>query len=60
MPLTGISFATPGIAEFLGTAFKLDKHEFLARMEGFVMQGLKGMSITHLFLAPQPISCRYS
>ena len=42
-PLNGTCFTTPGVEDFLPSVLKLDKLEFLARMDGYAIQGLKGM-----------------
>jgi hypothetical protein len=42
MPLKGVTYATPGVKEFLQSTMKIDTTDFLAKMEGFALQGLKG------------------
>ena len=42
-PLNGTAFMTPSIEDFLLSVLKLDKLEFLAQMDGYAIQGLKGM-----------------
>ncbi|KAF8324835.1 hypothetical protein F5887DRAFT_838566, partial [Amanita rubescens] len=41
MPLKGVTYATPGVEEFLQSTMKIDTTDFLAKMEGFALQGLK-------------------
>jgi hypothetical protein len=49
-PLKAVSFATAGTDEFLESVFKIDEHNFLARMEGFAIQGLKGeLNVNKIF-----------
>lgn len=43
-PLASIQYTTPGVAQFIETIFKVDSQDFLARMEGFAVQGIKGVS----------------
>ncbi|KAF8327672.1 hypothetical protein F5887DRAFT_827391, partial [Amanita rubescens] len=42
--INGISYATPGVEKFLEAALKIDEHEFIAKMEGFALQALKGIT----------------
>jgi hypothetical protein len=44
MPLQGISFSTSGVENFLEGALKTDTQDFLGRMEGFAIQGVKGIN----------------
>jgi hypothetical protein len=39
---------TPGVDKFLEEALKIDEHEFTAKMEGFVLQALKGIESIHI------------
>ena len=44
LPLRGVSFATEGVENFLEGALKTDTQDFIGKMEGFAVQGVKGMS----------------
>jgi hypothetical protein len=44
MPLRGVAFSTSGVENFLEGALKTDTQDFLGRMEGFAVQGVKGIS----------------
>lgn len=63
-PLNGTAFTMPGVKDFLPSVLKLDKLEFLARMDGYAIQGLKGMCSVFLPLLVcnliQVRTCRYS
>lgn len=41
-PLNGTAFTMPSIKDFLLSVLELDKLEFLAWMDGYAIQGLKG------------------
>ena len=43
LPLRNVGFSTPGVKNFLDTVMKIDQNDFLGRMEGFAVQGMKGM-----------------
>lgn len=43
LPLQSRSYNTPGINGFMETTMKIDRTDFLGKMEGFSLQGLKGM-----------------
>lgn len=43
LPLQSISFNTAGLDGFLETTMKIDQTDLLGKMEGFSLQGLKGM-----------------
>jgi hypothetical protein len=47
--LNGVSFATEGVADFMSTTVKIDEQDFVHRLEGYALNGLKG--IYHLFIA---------
>jgi hypothetical protein len=40
--LQGISFATEGVERFLPDVMKVDPQDFMGRLEGYAIQGLKG------------------
>jgi hypothetical protein len=42
LPLQSRSYNTPGISGFMETTLKMDRTDFLGKMEGFSLQGLKG------------------
>lgn len=42
LPLTGMSFATDGVDNFVRDTLKTDPQDLLAKMEGFAIQGVKG------------------
>ena len=42
LPLRGVSYATHGVENFLEGALKMDKQDFIRKMEGFSIQGLSG------------------
>jgi len=44
LPLSGYSFTTEGVSDFLEHIFKIDTQHFLMMMEGFVIQGLQDSS----------------
>ena len=44
LPLTAVAFTTPGVDNFLEGALKTDPRDFLAKMEGFAVQGVRGMN----------------
>jgi len=39
-----ITFSTEGLNDFIEQVFHVDNQDFVARMEGFAVQGLKGTS----------------
>ena len=43
LPLQGIAFATDGVADFMGSVMGIDSHSLISKMEGFTIQGMKGM-----------------
>jgi hypothetical protein len=42
LPMRGVAFTTAGVENFLDGAMKIDTQDFLAKMEGFAIQGIKG------------------
>ena len=43
LPLRGVVFTTPGVENFLEGTMKIDTQDFLAKMEGFAVQGIHGL-----------------
>jgi hypothetical protein len=43
--LQGISFATEGVEQFLLDTMKVDPQDFMGRLEGYALQGLKGQGM---------------
>src|SRR6267142_2949628 len=46
MPLRAVAFATDGVEHFLKGTMKTDTQDFLGKMEGFAVQGMKGINIS--------------
>jgi hypothetical protein len=42
LPMKGVTFATAGVENFLEAVMKTDPQDFLGKMEGFAVQGVKG------------------
>lgn len=42
--LKNLYFTTPGVKDFMEMTLKIDPNQFLAKMEGYAINGLKGMS----------------
>jgi hypothetical protein len=42
LPMNGVTFATVGVKNFLEVVMKTDPQDFLGKMEGFAVQGVKG------------------
>ncbi|RDB19669.1 hypothetical protein Hypma_013284 [Hypsizygus marmoreus] len=47
MPMNGIAFATEGVENFLEGTLKTDTQDFLGKMEGFAVAGVKGAAKNH-------------
>ncbi|KAH7904676.1 hypothetical protein BJ138DRAFT_1236291, partial [Hygrophoropsis aurantiaca] len=47
LPLRGMSFATAGVDKFMSTTMNIDPQDFVSRMEGFSVQGIKGAAKNH-------------
>jgi hypothetical protein len=43
LSMKSVSFATEGVDNFLGGVFNTDVQDFLGKMEGFAISGVKGM-----------------
>jgi hypothetical protein len=61
MPLTAVAFATDGVENFLEGALKTDTQDFLGKMEGFAVQGVRGMnfSFESIVLVVNNVLCRF-
>jgi len=42
LPLRGLVYETDGIENFLEGVMKMDTQDFVGKMEGFAVQGIKG------------------
>jgi hypothetical protein len=49
MSMRAVAFSTEGVKNFLEGAMKADTQHFLSKMEGFVIQGIKGLEINVCF-----------
>jgi hypothetical protein len=38
-------FATEGVRDFMGSVIGIDSQEFVSKMEGFAVQGMKGLGV---------------
>ena len=47
LPLRGVTFATDGVEDFLESALKTDSQDFIGKIEGFAVQGIKGAAKNH-------------
>ncbi|KAG1842845.1 hypothetical protein F4604DRAFT_1689765 [Suillus subluteus] len=47
LPLRSVSFATEGIQDFMPSVMGIDNQDLLGKMEGFVVQGVKGAAQNH-------------
>jgi hypothetical protein len=43
LPLRGVSFATEGVQTFMGSVMGIDGQDLVSKMEGFAVQGIKGL-----------------
>jgi hypothetical protein len=43
LPLRGVIFATEGVQDFMGSAMSIDNQDLVGKMEGFAIQGMKGI-----------------
>ena len=43
LPMRGNSYATEGVEHFVSEVLKMDNTDFVGKMEGFAVQGLRGM-----------------
>jgi len=44
LPLNGVMFMTEGVGDFMTSIMDIDNQDLLSKMEGFAIQGMKGMS----------------
>lgn len=42
LPLRGITFATEGVGEFMTSVMNIDNQDFVGKMEGFAIRGIRG------------------
>ncbi|KAG0702914.1 hypothetical protein DFH29DRAFT_804326, partial [Suillus ampliporus] len=47
LPLRGVTFATEGVQHFMGSVMGIDNQDFVSKMEGFAIQGMKGARKSH-------------
>ena len=56
IPLYGISFATQGVENFMGTVMNVENQDLISKMEGYAVQGVHGKRcrshiLTEMYLA---------
>ncbi|KAG6370999.1 hypothetical protein JVT61DRAFT_10716 [Boletus reticuloceps] len=47
LPLHAVTFETEGVKEFIGTVIHMDTLDFISKMEGFAVQGVRGAASNH-------------
>ncbi|KAF8834718.1 hypothetical protein BDN67DRAFT_872571, partial [Paxillus ammoniavirescens] len=47
LPLWGIPFATEGVEDFMGMVMGVDTQDLVSKMEGFAVQGIRGVVKNH-------------
>ncbi|KAG2114522.1 hypothetical protein DEU56DRAFT_748887 [Suillus clintonianus] len=47
LPLRGIAFATEGVDNFIESVMAVDNQEFVTKMEGFALRGIRGAAKNH-------------
>ncbi|KAG1726760.1 hypothetical protein EDB19DRAFT_1914495 [Suillus lakei] len=47
LPLQGVTFSTQGVQHFMGSVMGIDNQDFVSKMEGFAVQGMKGAAMNH-------------
>ncbi|KAF8331608.1 hypothetical protein F5887DRAFT_1081199 [Amanita rubescens] len=47
IPLKSISISTPGVQDFMEKTMHIDQIEYLGKMEGYALQGVKGAASNH-------------
>ncbi|KAI6045904.1 hypothetical protein EDC04DRAFT_2558879 [Pisolithus marmoratus] len=47
LPLHRVAFATEGIENFMGTMMHIDNQDLVSKMEGFAIQGIKGVAANY-------------
>jgi hypothetical protein len=50
LPMKGVAFSTAGVKHFLEGVMKIDPQDFLGKMEGFAVQGVKGQQADTVIL----------
>jgi hypothetical protein len=43
LPLHGVAFTTEGVDEFMSFTMNIDNEDLISKMEGFAIQGMKGL-----------------
>ena len=60
----GFTFATEGVNKFMEEVMNIDKQDLISKMEGFAIQGIKGLSsildIIYITLIGLPRCCNKS
>lgn len=51
LPLRGVTFATEGVQQFMGSVMGIDSQDLVSKMEGFAVQGIRGLFL-HIELVP--------
>jgi len=54
LPLQGIAFTTDGVKDFMGMVMGVDTNDFVSKMEGFAVQGIKGTYLPHRKRSTEP------
>ncbi|KIJ59114.1 hypothetical protein HYDPIDRAFT_170963 [Hydnomerulius pinastri MD-312] len=47
VPMNGVAFATKGVQDFMGTVMGIGNQDFISKMEGYAIQGIKGATANH-------------
>ncbi|KAI6096641.1 hypothetical protein F5141DRAFT_1067528 [Pisolithus sp. B1] len=47
LPLQGVAFATEGVVDFMGSVMGIDTQDLISKLEGFAVQGIKGVAENH-------------
>ncbi|KAG2052116.1 hypothetical protein BDR06DRAFT_973291 [Suillus hirtellus] len=47
LPLHGVTFTTEGVEEFMTSVMNIDNQDLISKMEGFIIQGIKGFAKNH-------------
>lgn len=51
LSMKSVAFATEGTENFLEGALKIDTQDFLGKMEGFAIAGVKGISLIFILIS---------
>lgn len=46
LPMCGVAYSTLGVQHFLEGVMKIDTQDFVGKMKGFAVQGIKGIVIS--------------